>query len=74
MTGSALIPFKRIQSNDWSNPLYGVAKGSLYEVVSLLVMIGKRGHLVREAYREHYREVDEIAAMIVGAIRSTRSG
>jgi len=53
---------------------YGVAKGSLYEVVSLLVMIGKRGHLAREAYREHYREADEIAAMIVGAIRSTRSG
>jgi len=45
---------------------YGVAKGSLYEVVSLLVMIGKRGYLTREA--------DEVAAMIAGAIRSTRSG
>ncbi len=51
--------------------LYGVAKGSLYEVVSLLVMIGKRGHLSREAYREHYEEADEIAAMIAGAIKST---
>ena len=50
---------------------YGVAKGSLYEVVSLLVMIGKRGHLEREVYRIHYREADELAAMISGAIKST---
>jgi len=53
--------------------LYGVAKGSLYEVVSLLVMIGKRGHLSREVYRGHYEEADEIAAMIAGAIKSTYS-
>lgn len=42
--------------------LYGVAKGSLYEVISLLVMIGKRGHLEREDYRAYYQEADEIAA------------
>jgi four helix bundle protein len=53
--------------------LYGVAKGSLYEVVSLLVMIGKRGHLARETYRVHYNEANEIAAMITGAIKSTYS-
>ena len=50
---------------------YAVAKGSLYEVVSLLVMIGKRGALEREAYRQYYAEADEIAAMISGAIKST---
>ena len=50
---------------------YGIAKGSVYEVVSLLVMIGKRGHLAREAYRKHYGEADELAAMISGAIKST---
>jgi len=50
---------------------YGVAKGSVYEVVSLLVMVGKRGHLSREVYRAHYREADELAAMISGAIKST---
>ena len=50
---------------------YAIAKGSLYEVVSLLVMVGKRGALEREAYRQYYAEADEIAAMISGAIKST---
>ena len=44
---------------------------SQYEVVSLLVMIGKRGCLSREKYQEHYGEADELAAMIAGAIKST---
>ena len=52
---------------------YQISKGSVYEVVSLLVMIGKRGHLAREDYRRYYSEADEIAAMITGAIRSTSS-
>jgi four helix bundle protein len=52
--------------------LYGVAKGSVYEVVSLLAMIGKRGHLDREVYRCHYQEADEIAAMLSGLARSGR--
>ncbi|NJN98754.1 MAG: four helix bundle protein [Anaerolineales bacterium] len=34
---------------------YGVAKGSVYEVVSLLAMIGKRGNLTREDYQHHHR-------------------
>ena len=51
--------------------MYGLAKGSVYEVVSLLVMVGKRGCLRQEVYREHYREADELAAMISGAIKST---
>jgi four helix bundle protein len=45
---------------------YGIAKGSLYEVVSLLAMIGKRGHLDRDGYRCHYQEADEMAAMLSG--------
>ena len=49
---------------------YGVAKGSVYEVVNLLVLIGKRGHLSREEYRVFYDEGDELAAMISGAISS----
>jgi hypothetical protein len=44
-----------------------------YEVVSLLVMIGKRGHLTREKYRCYYGEADEIAAMITGAIHALGS-
>ena len=46
---------------------YRIATGSVYEVVSLLVMIGKRGHLTREAYRRYYQEADELAAMITAA-------
>lgn len=42
----------------------------MYEVVSLLVMAGKRGALSRDKYREFYQEADEIAAMINGAIAS----
>lgn len=43
---------------------FRIAKGSVYEVVSLLVMIGKRGFLERENYRKHYREANEIAAIL----------
>jgi hypothetical protein len=43
----------------------------VYEVVSLLVMAGKRGALSREKYRELYQEADEIAAMISGAMASS---
>jgi four helix bundle protein len=50
--------------------LYRVSKGSVYECVSLLVMIGKRGHLEREAYRKHSAEADELAAMITGLMRA----
>jgi len=49
---------------------YRMAKGSVYEVVSLLVMAGKRGALPKDKYREFYQEADEIAAMISGAIAS----
>ena len=43
---------------------FRIAKGSIYEVVSLLVMTGKRGHLSREKYKELYKEADEIAAIL----------
>ncbi|MDM8530915.1 four helix bundle protein [Anaerolineales bacterium HSG25] len=48
---------------------YNIAKGSIYEVVSLLAMIGKRGCLARKVYSIHYREADEIAAMITALAR-----
>ena len=53
---------------------YRIAKGSVYEVVSLLVMAGKRGALTRERYRVLYQEADELAAMITGATRAARGG
>jgi four helix bundle protein len=43
---------------------YRIAKGSVYEVVSLLVIVGKRGFLQREQYRIHYQEANEIAAIL----------
>jgi four helix bundle protein len=43
---------------------YRIAKGSVYEVISLLVMIGKRSGISRETYRRHYSEADEIAAIL----------
>lgn len=46
-----------------------VAKGSQYEVVSLLVMLGKRGMLDRETYRGFYQEPDEIASMLSALAR-----
>lgn len=50
-----------------------MAKGSLYEVISLLVMIGKRGHLTREDYRRFYQEADELAAIITATVVGKRS-
>jgi four helix bundle protein len=71
------IPTNVAEGNGRSSPkqqvyFYGVAKGSVYEVVSLMAMIGKRGHLAREDYRRHYQEADEIAAMLSGLVRSIR--
>ena len=70
------IPTNLAEGSGRDNPkeeryFYGIAKGSVYEVVSLLVIVGKRGGLTREVYREHYGEADELAAMISGAIKST---
>ena len=70
------IPTNLAEGSGRDNPkeeryLYGIAKGSAYEAVSLLVMIGKRGCLTREVYRKRYGEADELAAMISGAIKST---
>ncbi|MBM4460113.1 MAG: four helix bundle protein [Chloroflexi bacterium] len=43
---------------------YRIAKGSLYEVVSLLVVAHRRGLVDAQAYAEHYREANELAAML----------
>jgi four helix bundle protein len=69
------IPTNLAEGSGRDNPkekryFYGIAKGSVYEVISLLVMAGKRDHLTREAYRELYNEGDELAAMITGAVKA----
>ncbi len=48
---------------------FRIAKGSVYEVISLLVIAGKRGHIAREQYKELYAEADEISAMLTGLSR-----
>ena len=72
------IPTNLAEGSGRDNPkekryFYGLSKGSVYEVVSLLVMVGKRGFMTREDYRGYYGEADEIAAMITGAIRALDS-
>ena len=43
---------------------YRIAKGSVYEVISLLIMAGKRQCLSRDDYKAQYNEANEIAAML----------
>ncbi len=47
-----------------SQYFFRVAKGSVYEVVSLLVMAGKRNCISAEQYRMLRNEADEIAAIL----------
>jgi four helix bundle protein len=54
--------------------LFGVSKGSVYETVNLMVIIGRRGHLEREIYRQQYQAADELAAMITGLTRVQHQG
>jgi four helix bundle protein len=50
---------------------FRIAKGSVYEVVSLMIMIGKRGFLDRNFYREQYQEANEIAAILTALSNTT---
>ncbi len=43
---------------------FRIAKGSVYEVVSLMVIFGRRGCLDREIYKKYYEEANEIAAIL----------
>jgi four helix bundle protein len=53
-----------------SSYFYRISKGSVYECASLLVMIGKRGHLEREAYQQYRTGANELAAMLTGLIHA----
>ena len=48
---------------------FRIAKGSMCEVVSLLVVAGKRGLLDRAAYRAFYQEANEIAAILSALLK-----
>jgi len=48
---------------------YNYAKGSVYEVVNLLVIAAKRGHLSKADFQTYYGNGEEIAKMLTGLIR-----
>jgi four helix bundle protein len=69
------IPTNIAEGSGRDNPkesryFYSIAKGSVYEVVSLLVICGKRGLLTREDYRVFYKDADDLAAIIHGLARA----
>jgi four helix bundle protein len=49
---------------------YRIAKGSIYEVVSLLAVAQRHSLIETQPYAEHYREANELAAMLTGLIKS----
>ena len=48
---------------------YSVAKGSIYETVSLLYVMQNRNYLDQETFSMLYNALDEIAMMLHGLIR-----
>mgnify|MGYP001117272111 CR=1 FL=1 len=48
---------------------FAVAKGSIYETVSLLYIMKNRNYLDKEIFNKLYTDLDEIAMMIHGLIR-----
>ena len=48
---------------------FNIAKGSLYEVVSLLEAARRRGRVLAAAYESLYAQCDEIARMLSGLLR-----
>ena len=71
------IPTNIAEGTGRDNPkesryFYQIAKGSLYEVISLLVVCGKRGCLSREAYRELHEQADHLARLIHGLSRAQK--
>jgi len=48
---------------------FNIAKGSVYEVVSLLYVMRKSGYVADENYRVLYEQCDEIARMLSGMMK-----
>jgi four helix bundle protein len=49
---------------------YNIAKGSVYEVVSLLEICRRRGYGAETSHRRFYEEAEEIAKMLSGLMNS----
>lgn len=48
---------------------FNIAKGSVYEIVSLLYVMRKSGYVTDEIYSDLYDQSDEIARMLSGIIK-----
>jgi four helix bundle protein len=69
------VPTNLAEGSGRDNPrerkyFYAIAKGSVYEVVSLLFITKQRGLLSHQDYQKHYQDANEIAAMISGLINA----
>lgn len=51
-----------------SRHFFNIAKGSVYEVVSLLFIMRSSGYVTGESYETLYRQCDEIARMLSGML------
>jgi four helix bundle protein len=51
-----------------SKHFFNIAKGSVYEVISLLFVMRSRGNLGEKEYNEFYSRCDEIARMLTGVL------
>ena len=51
---------------------YGIAKGSVYECVSLLEMAKLRGIIEEEVRQQHYQEANALAAILTSTINTIR--
>ena len=49
---------------------YDVAKGSVYEVIGVMMLVHKRGLMDDAVYTAFYRDGDEIAAMLWGLMQA----
>jgi len=47
-----------------------MARGSVYEVVNLLEVYGRRGYLDKDKHAKLYKEAEEISKMLSGLIGS----
>jgi four helix bundle protein len=52
---------------------YTIARGSVYESVSLLEIILQENHISEDDFREFYKKFEELSKMLLGLINSQSS-
>lgn len=56
---------------EWSDSIFDVAHGSIYEVVSVLAILKRRDLLPADEYDKLYKQGDEVASIVYGLSRAT---